>query len=119
MKDMVDTPEFPGPLHSDHILWLGDHTDRTSVPAVIIADGAYFPVRQVLANRAGVDLALCFQNSVGKALGILERKLQHMKSQTLGSFSADTRKAGKLIRKILQRRGKKLHGCLLRTGRPG
>ena len=65
---------------------------------IVIADGAKFLIRQILAHRTGVDCLLSFQNGIRKFLCPFLRKAQNMERQTLGSLAADTGKPGKLVR---------------------
>ena len=92
---------------------LGDSGDDVLVPGIIVADGADFPVCDVLAAGAGMDGFLCLQNGIGKGLGILQRELQDMERQTLGRLSANAGKSCKMICQVLQCCGKELHTASL------
>ena len=101
VKNVVHAAELIGPLHGDHIPRLRHHADQAVVPGIVGADRAKLPIRQILADRAGLDGLLGRHNRVGKGLGLPFRQTQHIKGKALGRFAADTGQAGKLIGKVL------------------
>ena len=89
MQYMIDTVEFTTALHRNDILRLGNYTDGTVVTAVTVADGANFPVRQILTVRAVLHRLFRLENGAGKLLRILKRQAQHMEGKPLGGLAAD------------------------------
>ena len=106
---MVQAMILPGALDGDQVLGVGDHADGAPVPPGVGADGAQLPLGEILAHPAGVDGAAGVQNGPGKLLSAVLGQAEHMKSQSLGGFPADTRQALELLDELFQRRGVVLH----------
>ena len=109
MQHMVHTGKLPGALHGDHVLGVCHHTDQAVVAALVVADGAKIPVRQILAAGAQMHRFFRVNDGVGKLPGILLRHTQQMKGQPLCRLAADARQLGKLLRQPFQSGGKIPH----------
>ena len=81
MQHMVHAVKLPAAFHGNHILRLCHHTNHPGIPQVVITNGANFPVRQILAHRAGVNGPFCMKDRFSEALRFLCGKTQHMKGQ--------------------------------------
>ena len=101
--------EFPRPLDGQYITGIGHHADDRLVPFGVGTNGTQTTGRQIAAHGAQRHAALGIHDGVGKGLGLLHGQIQHMESQPLGGFSADTGKPGKLLHQLFKGRGKVFH----------
>ena len=109
VEHMIFSVKLPAPFHGRYIPGVCYYADHGAVPPVGGADGTQPSGSEITAHRAVGDGFLGGDDGIGKGLGLLLRKAQHIKGQPLGAFAADSRQAGELLYQRLQRRGKILH----------
>ena len=97
VEDVIKALVFAGFFEGDDVATIGHNTDGRGIALFIRAYFTRVNRRQMEAAAAMLYLLFGLDKAIGKALYVLSRQVQDVKSHTLGRFWSDTGKSLKFL----------------------